>query len=88
MDNGIDSIIEKLREILINDIGLSLQPSDIDPEAGLASVLGVDSIGFIELRYQCEEKFGIRIADSDFTPANFSTCSALAAFVAGKAPVH
>ncbi|MDJ0933520.1 phosphopantetheine-binding protein [Breoghania sp.] len=48
---------------------------------GLATELGADSLVFIELRYQCEDMFGVKVSDDNFTPENFRNCNALADFV-------
>ena len=79
-----EQIIESIKRILVDKIDVCVPIYKIDTEAGFASVLGVDSIGFIELRYQCEDIFKIQITDEDFTPTNFTSCSSLATFVAER----
>ncbi|AND15264.1 acyl carrier protein [Rathayibacter tritici] len=44
--------------------------------------LGLDSLGFVELRSACEKKFGIAITESDFDSTNFGTVRNLAMLVA------
>ena len=36
------------------------------------------SIGFVELRVQCEQKFNVQINDDDYTPENFTSIRLLA----------
>ena len=43
--------------------------------------LGIDSLGFVELREQVEKRFSIVISDDDFTPENFSTISSLTSLI-------
>jgi acyl carrier protein len=43
--------------------------------------LGIDSIGFVELRSQVERRFDITISDEDFTPENFVSIERLAAYL-------
>ncbi|MBB2162789.1 acyl carrier protein [Gluconacetobacter sacchari] len=74
-------IIGKLKDILTEELNIGVPRSEINPDASLASSLGVDSIGFLELRYQCEEVFGFPVSDADFSPQHFSSCSTLADFI-------
>ena len=50
----------------------------------LASMVGMDSIGFVELRFQCEEEFNIKVEDKEFSPANFYSCQTLSRFIMNK----
>jgi acyl carrier protein len=42
---------------------------------------GLDSVGFLELRVQCEDRFGITISDDDFNADNFATLGGVVALV-------
>ncbi|AIO67040.1 acyl carrier protein [Burkholderia oklahomensis] len=77
-------IVERLRDIVATRLDLDIKPEQIGLTDGFQSTIGIDSIGFIELRYQCEEAFGIKIDDDDFTPDNFSNCDALSRFLLTK----
>jgi acyl carrier protein len=46
----------------------------------------IDSLGVSQLLAFLEERFGIRVADDELTPANFRTLAAIEAFVACKQP--
>lgn len=41
-------------------------------------MVGLDSVGFVELRVLCEQKFDIEISDDDYTPENFTSIRLLA----------
>ena len=72
------SIIEDcLRDILIEDLFVELEKDRILPSYSLRQDLGIDSLGFVELREQVEKRFNIAISDDDFKPENFSTISSL-----------
>jgi acyl carrier protein len=53
----------KVREILSRKFGTEL--SKIRPESRLAQDLGVDSFGAVELMFEIEEAFALKIPDSD-----------------------
>ncbi|MGJ8521685.1 Acyl carrier protein [Carnimonas sp. R-84981] len=82
MDTPI--IIDRIKEIITERIGLDIEREDITDDSGLASMVGLDSIGFIELRFQCEEEFNIKVEDKDFSPANFYSCQTLSHFIMNK----
>ena len=50
-------------------------------DLGLQTVVGLDSIGFSELRILCERKFDVQISDDDYSPENFSSVRRLANLV-------
>ncbi|KWF73738.1 coronafacic acid synthetase [Burkholderia multivorans] len=77
-------IVERLRDIVATRLDLDIRPEQIGLTDGFQSAIGVDSIGFIELRYQCEEVFGITIDENDFTPDNFANCDVLSDYIARK----
>lgn len=66
-----------LHTILIQDLFLDIDPDRLAPEDPLATVCGLDSIGFLELRIRCEEHFGVEISDEDFSSENFSSIASL-----------
>ena len=73
MINTIDTI----KNILIEDLGLDVPKEEIGVEDGLQNVLGMDSVGFVELRFQIEQAFNIKVADEDFVQQNFKNISVL-----------
>jgi acyl carrier protein len=44
----------------------------------------IDSIGFVELVGEVEERYGVTIADIEIVEENFGSVAAIAAFVAAK----
>lgn len=74
--------IEKaITQILVNEVFVSVPQSQIKVDDGLLDILGLDSLGFIELRTQCEDVFGVRISDDDFRPENFASVRTVAQLV-------
>lgn len=56
-------IEQKVGEILSKKFRVALD--QINPETRLAEDLGVDSFGAVELMFELEEAFGLKIPDSD-----------------------
>jgi acyl carrier protein len=70
-----------LRDILLEDLFIEREKSRILSTESLRQDLGLDSLGFIELKTQVEMRFDIAISDDDFTPENFSTISSLTSLI-------
>lgn len=77
----MSSIEDCLRDILIENLFVEFEKDRILPTHSLRQDLGIDSLGFVELREQVEKQFSIVISDDDFTPENFSTISSLASLI-------
>jgi acyl carrier protein len=78
-------IEQKVREILSKKIGVEL--GKIKPESRLAQDLGVDSFGAVELMFEIEEAFALKIPDSDIDQVH--TVKDIVAYVSvwlGKMP--
>jgi acyl carrier protein len=73
-----DDIIAALRKIIVEDLFVEIAPEDIGLDDGLRTVVGLDSVGFVELRALCERRFNIEISDDDYTPQNFTSIRLLA----------
>ncbi|WP_240655722.1 acyl carrier protein [Paraburkholderia phosphatilytica] len=84
MNETRQQIVDRLRHVIATQLDVDISPERIGLTDGFQSVIGIDSIGFIELKYQCEEAFGIRIDESEFVPDNFLNCDVLASFVLSK----
>jgi acyl carrier protein len=76
-----EDVVRELRNILVDDLLVELPAESIGEADGLQSVVGLDSLGFIELRVACEQRFGVEISDADFTSENFRSLGALADLV-------
>lgn len=75
------SIAETIKNVLVNEIFVEIPPDQMDEHDSMRNAFGLDSVGFVELRVQCEELFAITIPDDDFTPENFSSIHNLVALV-------
>ncbi|WP_338867789.1 acyl carrier protein [Myxococcus stipitatus] len=78
-----EELTENLKKILINNLFVELPPEQIGMDDGLQSVIGLDSVGFLELRVLCEDQFKVRISDADFNTENFRTLNQLVSLIAG-----
>lgn len=76
-----DNIIATIRRALVNDLFVELPEDQIGLDDGLQTVVGLDSIGFSELRILCERKFNVQISDDEYTPDNFSSVNRIANLV-------
>lgn len=74
----MDQIHNILRQMIVDDLFVEIAPEQIGLDDGLRTIVGLDSVGFVELRVLCERKFGIQISDDDYTPENFSSIARLA----------
>ena len=77
----MNSIEDCIRDILKEDLFVEFDKDKILPTCSLRQDLGIDSLGFVELREQVEKRFRIVISDDDFTPENFSTISSLTSLI-------
>lgn len=77
----MSSIEDCLKDILHEDLFVEIDKDKILPSHSLRQDIGIDSLGFVELKTQVESRFGIAISDDDFTPENFATLSSLAGLV-------
>ena len=73
-----EDLISSLRTIIVNDLFVEIAESQIGLDDGLRTVVGLDSVGFVELRVLCEQRFNIEIDDDDYTPENFTSIRLLA----------
>jgi Cys-tRNA(Pro)/Cys-tRNA(Cys) deacylase len=76
-----DKVVASRLQMLVKDLFVDVPAERIGEDDGLQSVLGLDSVGFLELRALCENRFGIQIADADFGPDNFRSIGKLADLV-------
>jgi acyl carrier protein len=76
-----EEIIAGLRGMIVNDLFVEIAEDQIGLDDGLRTVVGLDSVGFVELRVLCERKFNVEINDEDYTPENFTSVRLLAALI-------
>jgi len=75
------NVAESIKDILAADIFVEVPPDEMDEDDSLRDVFGLDSVGFVELRVQCQNRFGVTISTDDFTPENFATIGSVCALV-------
>jgi acyl carrier protein len=68
-----DDLIAALRRMIVNDLFVEIDEDQIGLDDGLRAIVGLDSLGFAELRVKCEHRFNVQIDDDDYTPENFTT---------------
>jgi D-alanine--poly(phosphoribitol) ligase subunit 2 len=74
---------DEIRKVLGNDLGLDIPSAETDLlEAGI-----LDSMSFVELVLQLENKFGIRVNFEDVDFGDFRTVEKIADFVASRSRV-
>jgi acyl carrier protein len=76
-----EDVIAKLRNMIVNDLYVEIEPEKIGLDDGLRTVVGLDSIGFVELRVLCEQRFNVEISDEDYTPENFTSIRLLSGLI-------
>jgi acyl carrier protein len=76
-----DDIIAALRRMVVNDLFVEIEEDKIGLDDGLRTVVGLDSVGFVEMRVLCERRFNVQINDEDYTPENFSSIRRLATLI-------
>nr|WP_113868964.1 phosphopantetheine-binding protein [Brenneria salicis]NMN92941.1 acyl carrier protein [Brenneria salicis ATCC 15712 = DSM 30166]RBP58624.1 acyl carrier protein [Brenneria salicis ATCC 15712 = DSM 30166]RLM29375.1 coronafacic acid synthetase [Brenneria salicis ATCC 15712 = DSM 30166] len=72
--------------ILIDDLFISVPRSEIETDINMRDGLGLDSLGFSELRAQCEYAFNIKIEDEYFTPQYFDSIQTLTNLISDLIP--
>jgi acyl carrier protein len=73
-----DDVIAVLRQMIVNDLFVEIAEDQIGLDDGLRTIVGLDSVGFVELRVQCERRFNVQITDEDYSPENFTSIRQLA----------
>jgi acyl carrier protein len=73
-----EDLIASLRKMIVTDLFIEVAENDIGLDDGLRTVVGLDSVGFVDLRALCEQKFNVEISDDDYTPENFTSIRVLA----------
>jgi len=76
-----EDLIAALRKMIVDDLFVEIPEDQIGLDDGLRTVIGLDSVGFVELRVVCEQKFNIEINDDDYTPENFTSIRLLAGLI-------
>ncbi|MGR6008038.1 acyl carrier protein [Bacillus cereus] len=69
---------KKIKKILVSEIFVEIPEENMGLDDSLRNEFGIDSLGFVELRVNCEEEFEVKISDDDFTPENFQSINSVA----------
>ncbi|MET0493578.1 MAG: acyl carrier protein [Actinoplanes sp.] len=77
----MSDIERAIETMLVADLFVEVPVDRMSPDDRLRSDFGLDSLGFVELRVQCENAFGVTITDAEFTPENFTSIRTVADLV-------
>ena len=83
-----NNIQNKLKEIISKNLFIDIPQEKIGIEDSLQTVIGLDSICFTELLFQCEQNFNIKISDEDFSATNFENIKVLSEFIFNKLEIQ
>lgn len=72
-----EAIESTIKRILVVDAYLEVEEDSILLTQELAGELGLDSLGFTELRVQCERRFSVRIPEEDFNSTRFRSVASV-----------
>ncbi len=76
-----DDLVAAIKKLLVNDLYVEMPEEKIGVDDGLRTIVGLDSVGFVELRVLCERHFNVQINDDDYTPENFSSIRRLCSLI-------
>ena len=80
-----ESIMNQLKEIIVNKLDINVDYEDIDENASLyEDGLGLDSIAIVDLIVSIEKKFSITIDDDELNADMFKSLNTLVDFIRTK----
>lgn len=71
------SIESAIKRILVADAYLEVEEDSIALTDELAGDLGLDSLGFTELRIQCERRWDVKIPEGEFNSVRFRSVASV-----------
>ena len=78
-------IVEKLKQIIAEELDVNIRAEDIDAEASLFEEgLGLDSVVIVELITLIEQHFGFRFSEEELNMELFQSLQTIARAVADK----
>jgi acyl carrier protein len=86
MKKNPEVIVEELKQILVNDLFVDLPIDRMRESDLLATGIGLDSVGLIELVMLVEEKYAITIEERRDVPSEEKTLGWFASYIASKLP--
>lgn len=63
-----DEVFNKVKEVLV--AALAVDDEEVKPEARLSEDLGAESIDYLDITFQLEKTFGIKIPKGELIPEN------------------
>jgi acyl carrier protein len=66
-----EEIFEKVRDVLVES--LSVDEEEVKPDAVIRDDLGAESIDFLDIIFQLEKSFGIKIPKNEMMPEDLHT---------------
>jgi acyl carrier protein len=66
-----DEVFNKVKEVLTT--ALAVDDDEVTPEAKLSEDLGAESIDYLDITFQLEKAFGIKIPKGELVPDNLFT---------------
>jgi acyl carrier protein len=79
-----DEILQALSDYIARDLLKKKPGKPIDPDAKLISSGMIDSFSLVDLAMFIEERFRVRVADTELNAQTFDTLNELAALVAKR----
>ena len=76
-----NSLRERIRGILVDDLQWSGPPEDLTDDLPLIADHIIDSLGILRLVARLESEFGIQVRDEDVVAANFGSIMQISDFV-------
>lgn len=85
MHDPITPITRRVKQTLVQALGLDVNPDEIDDnEALFGEGLGADSIASLEIVFALEEEFGFEVDDEDLQVELFDSVRTLSQYIAEK----
>jgi acyl carrier protein len=79
----LGEIESTITRILVEQLGLEIDPADIGSDASLLDDVGLDSVALIRLAMGVEDEFDVEIDDDDLVIENFETTGRIARYIQG-----
>jgi acyl carrier protein len=79
------SILDRLKTILDEELNLPVNTENLNENTALdGDGLDLDSLGFVELIMQVEERFNFQFSETEINLENFKTIGSLSSLIASK----
>ena len=82
----MDELKQQIRELMVSELMLPLEPGDIACDAPIFSPegLGLDSVDALQLVVALEKKFGLKLADADAARGILHSVDTIAAAISER----